>query len=171
MAKYKKAPAYTVIKDSREQDGYTFTPFSGRYHTCKGMVVRKLDTGDYSLEGLEDKVCIERKASVSELAINLGKDKKRFMAEVERMKEFPHKFLILEFSLTDLMNFPEGSDIPEEKWSSIVITNKYLLKMLIEFQMYDDIHVIFCDSRAKAKLIVSSILKRVNEQYTIGRKK
>ena len=93
------------------------------------------------------------------------------MAEVERMKEFPHKFLVLEFSLTDLMNYPEGSDIPEEKWSSIVITNKYLLKMLIEFQMYDDIHVIFCDSKAKAKLIVSSILKRVNEQYTIGRKK
>ena len=171
MAKYKKATAYTVIKDSREQEGYTFTPFSGRYHTCTGMVVKKLDTGDYSLEGLEDKICIERKASVSELAINLGKDKKRFMAEVERMKEFPHKFLVLEFSLTDLMNFPEGSDIPEKKWSSIVITNKYLLKMLIEFQMYDDIHVIFCDSKAKAKLIVSSILKRVNEQYTIGRKK
>jgi len=171
MAKYKKAPSYTVIKDSREQDGYTFEPFHSRYHTCKGMVVRKLDTGDYSLEGLEDKICIERKASVSELAINLGKDKHRFMAEVERMKDFPHKFLILEFSLTDLMKFPEGSDIPEEKWDSIVITNKYMVKMLVEIQMYNDVHVIFCDSRAKAKLIVSSILKRINEQYTIGRKK
>ena len=171
MAKYKKAPSYTVIKDTREQDGYTFEPFNGRYHTCKGMVVKKLVTGDYSLEGLEDKICIERKASVSELAINLGKDKHRFMAEVERMKEFPHKFLILEFSLTDLMKFPEGSDIPEEKWNSVVITNKYMLKMLVEFQMYNDVHVIFCDSRAKAKLVVSSILKRINEQYTIGRKK
>ena len=171
MAKHKKAPSYTIIKDTREQDGYTFEPFNGRYHTCKGMVVKKLDTGDYSLEGLEDKICIERKASVSELAINLGKDKHRFMAEVERMKDFPHKFLILEFSLTDLMRFPEGSDIPEEKWSSVVITNKYMLKMLVEFQMYNDVHVIFCDGRAKAKLVVSSILKRINEQYTIGRKK
>ena len=171
MAKYKKAPAYTVIKDSREQDGYTFEPFSGRYHTCKGMVVRKLDTGDYSLEGLEDKICIERKASVSELAINLGKDKHRFMAEVKRMKEFPHKFLILEFSLSDVMRFPEGSDIPEEKWKSVVITNKYIIKMLVELQMYDDVHVIFCDSRANAKWMVSSILKRINELYTIGRKK
>ena len=171
MGKYKKAPPYTVIKDTREQDGYTFTAFSGRYHKCDGMIVRKLDTGDYSLEGLEDKVCIERKASVSELAINLGKDKHRFMAEVERMKEFPHKFLVLEFSLTDVMNFPEGSDIPEEKWSSLVITNKYILKMLVELQMYDDVHVIFCDSRANAKWMVSSILKRINELYTIGRKK
>ena len=166
-----KAPAYTVIKDTREQDGYTFERFNSRYHECKGMVVRKLDTGDYSIEGLEDKVCIERKARVSELAINLGKDKRRFMNEIERMKDFPFKFLILEFSLEDVMDFPERSDIPEEKWDSIVITNKYMLKMLIEFQMYDDIHVIFCGNRKNAKLVVSSILKRVNEFYSIGRKK
>ena len=166
-----KAPAYTVIKDTREQEGYTFERFSGRYHQCDGMVVRKLDTGDYSLEGLEDKICIERKARVSELAINLGKDKRRFMAEIVRMKEFPFKFLVLEFTLADVMDFPERSDIPEEKWSSIVITNKYMLKMLIEFQMYDDIHVIFCGNRKNAKLVVSSILKRINEYYSIGRKK
>ena len=166
-----KAPSYTVVKDSREQDGYTFNRFTSRYHECKGMVVRKLDTGDYSIEGLEDKVCIERKGRISELAINLGKDKHRFMREIERMKEFPFKFLVLEFSLEDVMSFPEGSDIPDENWNSLKITNKYMLKMLIEFQMYDDIHVIFCGSKKNAKLVVSSILKRVNEYYSIGRKK
>ena len=87
-----KAPPYTVIKDTREQDGYTFEKFNGRYASCNGMIVRKLDTGDYSLLGLEDKVCIERKGRVSELAINLGKDKHRFMREIERMKEFPFRF-------------------------------------------------------------------------------
>lgn len=166
-----KAPPYTVIKDTREQDGYTFEKFNGRYASCNGMVVRKLDTGDYSLVGLEDKVCIERKGRVSELAINLGKDKYRFMREIERMKEFPFRFLILEFSLEDVMDFPERSDIPEEKWDSIKVTNKYMLKMLIEFQMYDDIHVIFCGNKKNAKLVVNSILKRVNEFYSVGRKK
>ena len=165
------APSYTVVKDSREQDGYTFDRFTSRYHECKGMVVRKLDTGDYSIEGLEDKVCIERKGRISELAINLGKDKHRFMREIKRMKEFPFKFLVLEFSLEDVMSFPEGSDIPDENWNSLKITNKYMLKMLIEFQMYDDIHVIFCGSKKNAKLVVSSILKRVNEYYSTGRKK
>ena len=67
-----KAPAYKVIKDTREQDGYTFESFTGRYTSCKGMVVKKLDTGDYSLEGLEDKLCIERKGRVSELAITIN---------------------------------------------------------------------------------------------------
>lgn len=166
-----KAPAYTVIKDTREQDGYTFDKFHGKYFSCNGMIERKLDTGDYSLLGFEDKLCIERKASVSELAGNLGKDKKRFMAEIDRMTDFDFKFLVLEFSLEDVMNFPEGSDIPESKWSQIRITNKYMLKMLIEFQMYDRIHVIFCGNRKNAKLVVNSILKRVNEFYTIGRKK
>ena len=166
----KNAPPYTVIKDSREQDGFTFEAFKGRYTACDGMVVQKLDTGDYSIVGLEDKLCIERKGRLSELAINLGSDKARFFREIERMKPFPFKFIVLEFSLEELMNFPEGSDIPKEKWASIKITNKYMLKMIVEFQMYDNIHVIFAGNRRNAKLVVNSILKRVNEYYTIGRK-
>ena len=54
-----KIQPFKIIKDTREQEGYTFQPSSSRYHKCEGMVVRKLDTGDYSLEGLEDKVCVE----------------------------------------------------------------------------------------------------------------
>ena len=42
---------------------------------------------------------------------------------------------------------------------------------LMEFQIYDDIHVIFCDSKKNAKWAVLSILKRMNELYNIGRKK
>ena len=56
-----KSPPYTVIRDTREQEGYTFEKFTGRYTSCNGMIIKKLDTGDYSLVGLEDKLCIERK--------------------------------------------------------------------------------------------------------------
>ena len=49
MADYKQAPDFTVIKDTREQEGYHFS----KYNKCAGMVERKLDTGDYSLEGME----------------------------------------------------------------------------------------------------------------------
>jgi hypothetical protein len=173
MASKSKAPPYTVIKDTREHEGhgYTFERFDGRYASCAGMVVQKLDTGDYTLVGYEDKLTIERKGSISEMAINLGSDKIRFMAEIERVKGFPFKFLVLEFTLEDVMNFPQSSSIPEEKWKDVKITNKYMLKMLIEFQMYDDIHVIFCGNRKNAKLVVNSILKRVNEFYSVGRKK
>tara|TARA_B100002019_G_scaffold264289_1_gene252982 strand:+ start:4162 stop:4665 length:504 start_codon:yes stop_codon:yes gene_type:complete len=163
-----KAPAYKVIKDTREQDGYTFESFTGRYTSCKGMVVKKLDTGDYSLEGLEDRLCIERKGRVSELAINLGKDKARFMREIERMQEFEFPFLILEFSLDDVIKFPEGADIPEGNMSKVKITGKYLLKMLVEIQMNYNIPVYFCDNKRNAKFLINSIFKRVNERCSVG---
>jgi len=165
----KKSPPFTIIRDTREKEGYTFEPSSTRYHTCKGMVDRKLDTGDYSIEGLEDRLCIERKASVVELAGNVGHDRQRFLNEIERMKEFPHKYIILEFSLSDLMMFPEGSSILEKDWGKVKVTNTFMLKTLMEFQIFDDIHVIFCDSKKNAKWAVLSILKRVNEIYSIGR--
>ena len=131
------------------------------------MVNRKLDTGDYSIEGLEDKICIERKASVVELANNVGISRKRFEAEIERMKEFPHKFLVLEFSLTDLMDFPEGSDVPNSEIKKLRVTNKYMLRFLMEMQINHNVNVIFCDSKKNAKWTVLSILKRINEKYAL----
>ena len=97
MAK-KRIPNFTVIKDTREQEGYHFS----KYDKCEGMIERKLDTGDYSIEGLEEKICVERKASPEKnLATNLGQKKHAFMNEIERMKPFRHKFILLEFSLQD----------------------------------------------------------------------
>jgi|TARA_B100000085_G_scaffold285459_1_gene321541 ERCC4-type nuclease len=162
-----KIRPFTIIKDTREKQGYTFEASRTKYHVCKGMVVRKLDTGDYSVEGLEDKVCIERKASVVELANNVGVSRRRFDAEIERMKEFPHRFLILEFSLTNLMDFPEGSDVPDKEIKKLRITNKYMLRYLMELQINHGVNVIFCDSKKNAKWTVLSILKRINEKYAL----
>src|SRR6056300_1328138 len=164
---YKQAPPFTVIKDTREQDGYFFSEFN----TCAGMIEQKLDTGDYSIVGLEDKVCIERKGCVEELGINLGQKKYPFMNEIARMEPFPHKFIVLEFSLEDLIKFPEDTRIPIKNKSAVKITGRYMLKCLIEFQMYNNIHVLFCGDKHNAFLAVSSIFKRINEMYTIGRKK
>ena len=160
MAK-KRIPNFTVIKDTREQEGYHFS----KYDKCEGMVERKLDTGDYSIEGLEEKICVERKASPEELATNLGQKKHAFMNEIERMKPFPHKFIILEFSLQDLVDFPEGSRIPESQKAKVKISGKYMLKMLMEFQIKDNIHVVFCGNKYNAFLTLMSLFKRINEMY------
>ena len=164
---YKVAPPFTVIKDTREQDGYFFSEFN----TCAGMIEQKLDTGDYSILGMEDKICIERKGCVEELAVNLGQKKHAFLAEVERMNSFPHKFIVLEFSLEDLIKFPDETRIPVKNKAALKITGKYMLKCLFEFQLYNNVQILFCSNKYNAFLAVSSILKRVNEMYTIGRKK
>lgn len=164
--KYQEAPNFTVIRDTREQNGYEFSAFD----TCSGMVEQKLDTGDYTILGLEDKVCIERKGCIEELATNLGQKKYAFLREIERMKNFPHKFLVLEFSAEDLIRFPNETRIPIKNKAALKITGKYMLKCLAEFALYDNVHILFCGNRTNAFLITTSILKRINEKYTIGRK-
>lgn len=164
---YKNAPPFTVIKDTREQEGYYF----GKFNTCAGMIEHKLDTGDYTIQGLEDKICIERKGCVEELAVNLGQKKYAFLDEIARMSAFQHKFLVLEFSLEDLIKFPDETRIPVKNKASLKITGKYMLKCLFEFELYNNVHVLFCGNKHNAFLAVSSIFKRINEMYTIGRKK
>ena len=152
----------TVIRDSREREGYYFSKFDN----CNGMVVQKLDTGDYTIQGLEDKICVERKGCIEEVAINLGKKKKQFLAEIERMKEFPHRFILLEFSLDDLMKFPEGTRIPNT--ANLKITGKYILRCLMEFQVNDNVHVIFCGNKDNAFIYTHRLFKRINERYAGG---
>ena len=164
---YLRPPSYLVVKDTREQEGYFFNEFN----TCQGMVERKLDTGDYTIDGLENKICIERKGCIEELAVNLGQKKHAFLDEINRMKTYDHKFLILEFALDDLLKFPDESRIPDKNKVSLKITGKYILKCLMEFQIYDGIQVVFCGNKHNAFLLVSSLLKRLNEKYTTGKLK
>lgn len=164
---YRTGPKFTVIKDTREQDGYHFSSFNA----CAGMIQLKLDTGDYTIKGLETKVCVERKGCIEELAINLGQKKFAFMNEIQRMKAFPHRFIVLEFDLEDLINFPEKTRIPVRNKLALKITGKYMLKCLMEFELYENIHILFCGDKHNAFLAVSSLFKRINEMYTVGRKK
>tara|TARA_R100001377_G_C3193301_1_gene111503 strand:- start:1756 stop:2340 length:585 start_codon:yes stop_codon:yes gene_type:complete len=178
----KKAPNYTVIKDTREQDGWFFTS----YDRCEGMEVNTLHTGDYTLKGFEDVICVERKASVSEIATNLGKKKKAFYNEMERMRDFNFRYLLLEFSALDVIDYPlsllgEGDqelyklyksgeiDLPDFKRFRIVeqtkISGKYLIKSLMELGIRYDINVMFCGSKNGAFLICNSLFKRLNELF------
>ena len=87
------------------------------------------------------------------------------------MKPFPHKFLVLEFSLEDLLRFPDETRIPVKNKASLKITGKYMIKCLMEFALYNNIQILFCGNKHNAFLAVSSLFKRINEMYTIGRKK
>ena len=103
---------FNIIIDTREQQAWEFP----RHSTAN----KKLDTGDYSLGGLEDILCIERKKSVSEIASNITE--KRFEDVLERMTKYKYTYMIFEFSLTDVLMYPQGSEIPRHKWKYIRIS-------------------------------------------------
>lgn len=133
-----------IICDTREHEGFGWS--FGDIET----EVRKLDTGDYTLAGFEGSLCIERKKSPSEVAINIGKDSVRFNKELERMRGIKHSFLLLEFSLNDALRFPEGSNIPKSKLSQVRIGGKFLVKTLASYKEKYNLEVFYCNSREGA---------------------
>ena len=73
-----------IIRDTREKIGWEF-PF---YDDVE-IESKKIDSGDYTTELLQNKIVIERKASTSEIANNLGRKtaKARFYRECDRMED------------------------------------------------------------------------------------
>ena len=57
MTKKTSKSPMVIIRDTREQNGYTFG-----FLPQDQVKVATLPTGDYSIEGLEDQVTIERKS-------------------------------------------------------------------------------------------------------------
>ena len=148
---------FTIIIDTREQKPWTFND----HLTCHA----KLDTGDYAIKGLEHELCIERKRSVAEIANNITEN--RFVDVIDRMDKIPLCFLLLEFNLDTVLNYPVGSGIPQRLWSRIRISPQYILKHLLELQMKHNIKVVFCGDAANAEILALAIMNRVYKNSQI----
>jgi hypothetical protein len=97
--------------------------------------------------------------------MNLGKKKGAFNAEMERMKDFPFSFLVCEFDMADVLRYPEGSRVPRNLRAKVKVTGKYLLKCLLEFQVWYDTKIIFAGNKNNAFLVCNSLFKRLNELF------
>jgi len=125
----KTIPRYEILRDTREQTGWWFTEDA----QCFGTTEATLETGDYTLKGLEKILAIERKGSVSEFATNINE--KRFDAELDRLDEFDHAFLLLDFNPDDLEKYPYGSNIPLYKQKYIKVTPNYIRSKIIDYSL------------------------------------
>jgi len=152
---------FHVVKDTREKDGHGWWYDENAY--CSGTTKAKVEIGDYAIEGMEHLLCIERKESMAELAGNCSE--KRFFKELERMGKFPHSFLMLEFNWSDIERYPEGSSVPRNKWSSIRIKGKYVMRVLSTARLEHDVHVIACGDKKRAEEAAFYIMRKVYEKY------
>jgi ERCC4-type nuclease len=150
----------TLIVDSREKKSWDFEgdeAFAAVKH-------HKLDGGDYSIEGLEDIIVIERKATVDELFGNFSKDKARIRAEFERLRPVKFRFFIIEESFDNIMN-PLKYYINKRK------INKRHPKMpvavvaagLNDLMLNYGVHVLFGGNNAQA--LARSLLLKAFELY------
>jgi hypothetical protein len=138
---------FVVIQDTREKNGWNFDI----YDSCIGTLTKGLKTGDYTIEGREDFLIIERKATTAELALNLGKKRVQFEAELERMLAFRHAYIVCEFSESRLMQFPKGSTIPRRRWRYLRMNGKFMRRKLHEYEEKYGVEIIFCEDRHSAE--------------------
>lgn len=148
---------YTVIRDTSEKEnhGWWFPPDD----RCMGTIRSSLDTGDYTLLGYENTFTIERKRTTGEVAINIYE--KRFIAELERLTQFKHPFIIMEFSMNDVFSFPLNSGIPKNRWKYLKTESKALLKHIMDYQVKYGIPIIFAGDFGEE--VATSLFKRITE--------
>lgn len=136
--------------DSREKE-----------HAIRGIVAyfdrhgiewerRKLDTGDYMLEGHPERV-IDRKAGLAELAHNmLSRDKARFYREIRRAREQGIDLIILceQGWIRDL------KDVAEWKPKYGKVSGRALADAIFRLEIGYGVPVLYCDKRSTGRRIV-----------------
>lgn len=144
-----------IIKDTREKTGYKYIASKN----CAGMVQEKLDFGDYAIKDYIDLVVVERKASVTELCNNLGKERERFAAELQRMIDagVKRRYVVVE---------DYYSSIFRQKYTKM--RPQAIFESIIGFEVKYNIHFIFAGTQEMGHRITRSLLLKSYKYYCEG---
>lgn len=90
----------TFLIDTREQRPLDF---NWNPDTQKKVRTERatLDTGDYTVKGLEKRICVERK-SLNDLLTCIGRERDRFEREIDRMMAFECCLIVVEASWDEI---------------------------------------------------------------------
>lgn len=122
-----------IIEDSREQTPLDFTGIKN-----VEVVRQGLKTGDYSIVGHEDKICFERK-SVPDLVGTLIGGHERFLREMDRMKDYEVKYILVEHTAGTVYRYCERHGV-EYKFDII-------MQSLLAYAYHYHVRVRFCKDR------------------------
>ena len=87
----------TIIIDTREQSPFTFADYETKIATLK--------TGDYSLEGFEDRVAVERKSKEDAYGC-VGSGRRRFVECLERLAALDRAAIVIERGIENFSTEP-----------------------------------------------------------------
>lgn len=138
----------TIIVDTREQQPYIFD----------NSIIKTLVAGDYSVEGYENLVTCERK-TLQDAYGTIGKGRKRFERELEKLKEYEYAAIIVEASLKEFLQPPPFSKL----------NSKSAINSLISWSIKYGIHVYFASDRLHGAAITYRILEKFRKYYNINK--
>ena len=129
--------ALKILIDTREQQPYEF----------ENSEVGTLSIGDYSLVGLENYVAIERK-ELNDLIGCLTAGRERFEKELHKARALDYFALVIEASLSDLVNGHYRSQMDP----------KSAIQSLLAFSIRYRLPIWFCESRQYGQRVTESLL-------------
>ena len=143
---------FTIIIDSREQRPYTFQNIKLE---PPNTIMQGLTTGDYSLVGLEDQICVERKSMI-DLFGSVGNGRARFEREMKRLSTFDYAALVIESDLSSIFVNPPGRS---------KMNPKAVFRTLISWSVKYNVCVWPMWNREAAERVTYLILKKYYDNY------
>lgn len=133
---------YRIVVDSREKNPLWTNP--------NKVIVKGLSTGDYSIEGLEDEIAIERK-DASDLFGTLTSGHKRFKKELERAEKLQYFGVVIEGNYTSILNKDfDGS------WN-IKVKGFVVTSILFTIHVKYKVPFFFCNDRHESKRVIREL--------------
>lgn len=157
-----KPPPFTLIVDTREQEPWV-PRLSERGKAIEIPVVRrKLDVGDYSAEGWEHEVAIERKSLADWVGTTFGKTElkdgvvdnwDRFRREIDRARGLRRFWVFIEATRQDVYGRKYHSKVEPQS----------VLGRTDSLEVDFGVSVVWCGQRSEAERMMGWFLKRYVE--------
>ena len=133
-----------IIVDSREQWPWLFEAYPGV------VVIRgALRSGDYSIQGFEDRVALERK-TLPDLVSSLSAGRGRFEREMERLSALEFAAVLVEGSAEDIVN---------HKYRS-AMSPASVLQTIYAWTIRHGVNFMFCGTRRHAEYTAHGLLTK-----------
>jgi ERCC4-type nuclease len=129
---------FTIITDTREKRPYKWD----------NSIVGTLKTGDYTVQGYESQVAIERKSKADAYG-SIGGGRKRFEREFERLSGYEYAVLVIECTYRDFLITPIHSKL----------NSKVAINTLYSWSIKYGVNIWFADNREYGKKLVYGLLE------------
>lgn len=137
-------PPTTLVCDSREQLPWLFD-IDGLPAVV--TVTRKLDAGDYSVEGLESRVAVERKTAADFLS-TVTAGRARFEAELVRLTTYERAVIVVEESFDYFVSARYRNAVPPQ----------CIVGSVASFFARYGVATVFAGSRRNAQILTATFL-------------
>jgi ERCC4-type nuclease len=112
-----KAPCCVVLVDTREQNPFDFSRFTGWF---TGVEKKALPLGDYSVAGMED-VCVVERKHLDDLVHSFTAERSMFVDRLRRMSSYPRRLLVVTAALSQIKSpYPYSGANPNRIMQSLI---------------------------------------------------